>query len=93
MARTYSRNWDNDGELLKQFPAEVLAMKDLTELELYGCFVQTKRIEIPSKLGTLKQLRTLRLGMARIDSLPETLGNLTKLVELNLSSAETLRSL
>src|SRR5258706_16338523 len=93
IARQFSRKWDFEGPLLKQFPAEVFEIATLDELDLYGCSVETKKIETPPQIGKLKALRKLAIGMARVEALPEALGALTKLVELNLCSAEQLRSL
>ncbi|XP_044488865.1 disease resistance protein RPV1-like [Mangifera indica] len=61
----------------------------LEELNLEDCSIEV----LPNNLGELRYLRVLYLGRNNIESLPESIKDLSNLYELNLSNCKRLKSL
>ena len=81
------------GELydpLPEFPVELLACKNLVELEIFRGIVDGT---IPKELGALSKLTSLSLGGLDTKKLPEELGGLARLESLELSYVGSLAAL
>lgn len=66
---------------LKEFPIEILKLKELKILSLY----KNELTEIPSSIDQLKNLERLELMKNNLSSLPESMVNLKKLKKINLA--------
>lgn len=75
------------------FPKEILACKNLEQLEIFRGIDWNGDATIPKGIGTLKKLTKLELGGIACVSLPAEVGKLAKLESLSLSYATELRSL
>ena len=75
------------------FPGEVLDCTNLVSLEIFRGIAWDGDARIPRAIGTLKKLRHLGLGGLGFTTLPEELGNLSKLEELELYYSDALTAL
>lgn len=66
------------GKKLKVFPAEILYMKNLQELNLS----KNKIDSLPNEIGNLTNLQVLDLSSNKLESLPDSIGKLKKLRKL-----------
>ena len=86
-----SLNWSADLDMNQWTAIEISAMR-VTKLDtglddVQTIFTDSLRGELPSELGDLSALTTLRLtGVALRGEIPEQLGNLSQLTTLNLSA-------
>ena len=82
-----------DYEPTPAFPREVLACKNLESLDLFRGIEYRGDNTIPEEIGSLVKLVSLTLGGLQMTSLPESIGRLIDLRELDLSYAASLQSL
>ncbi|KAL1802232.1 hypothetical protein ACET3Z_030879 [Daucus carota] len=80
----------SDNTKLKTLPDTICSLRSLEILDIFYC---RSLIALPVELGNMESLKKLYAQGLAVSQLPNSIGNLSKLVELNLSNNKELTTL